>query len=278
MTHIPDMLTKIVDRVAGVAGVEAVVLGGSRARGTHTATSDVDLGIYYSGTLDVAHLARVAAEIDDSHRENLVTAIGGWGPWINGGGWLTVQQVPVDFLYRDLNKLTQIISDCRAGRIEVAYQPGHPHAFTSAIYFSELALCQSLWDPHSTLAGLKTATQPYPAGLKRAILNTFWWEVDFSLKNAHKSISRGDVAYAAGCCFRGVACLAQTLFALNEQYYMNEKGAVALAAGFPMAPARFAERVALAFTQLEGSAPALSAGIETLELLAAECAPWVAQA
>jgi hypothetical protein len=84
----------------------------------------------------------------------------------------------------------------------------------------------------------KERAQPYPPRLKRAIVDAFWWEVDFSLKNAHKSSSRGgardgDVAYAAGCCFRAVACLAQTLFAINEQCWMNEKGAVALVAGFP---------------------------------------------
>ena len=149
-----NQITEIVDRLKTVPGVEAVVLGGSRARGSHTDTSDIDIGLYYfpAAPLDLAELDRTASEIDDAHRLNLVTGIGGWGPWINGGGWLTVNQTPVDLLYRDLDRVSQIISACQNGRIEIAYQPGHPHAFTSAIYLSEIALCQTLWDPHGTVA------------------------------------------------------------------------------------------------------------------------------
>jgi hypothetical protein len=138
-----------------------------------------------------------------------------------------------------------------------------------------VALCQPLWDPQGTIARLKALAQPYPAGLKRAIVTAFWWEVDFALKNAHKSASRGDVAYAAGCCFRAVACLAQTLFALNEQYWMNEKGAVALAAGFSLAPVNFQERVAHAFDLLNHEPQAIAAALAILEELMEECRPWM---
>ncbi len=41
-----DLLMGIVSELGQVPGVEAVVLGGSRARGTHTLESDVDLGLY----------------------------------------------------------------------------------------------------------------------------------------------------------------------------------------------------------------------------------------
>ncbi len=40
------LIQKIVDEVKGVKGVSAIVLGGSRARGTNTPSSDIDLGIY----------------------------------------------------------------------------------------------------------------------------------------------------------------------------------------------------------------------------------------
>ena len=38
-----------------------------------------------------------------------------------------------------------------------------------------------------------------------------------------------------GCAFRAIACLCQTLFALNGVYLLNEKGAVAAADGFALA-------------------------------------------
>jgi len=256
------------------------VLGGSRARGTHTESSDIDLGIYYAPSLplDLAELTRVAVRLDDEHRPDLVTAPGGWGPWINGGGWLKVRSLPVDFIYRDLDKVERVISDCCAGRIEIAYQPGHPHSFVSSIYLAEVALCQPLWDPRGTLARLKDRVTPYPPRLKQAILDAFWWEADFSLGIAQKSVSRGDVAYAAGCCFRCVACLLQTLFAVNEQYWMNEKGAVALTADFPLVPHNFRERVEWAFERLSAEGDSIADALATLRSLLDECEKLVEEA
>lgn len=266
---VPELISTITHRLRTIAGIEAIVLGGSRARGTHTSTSDIDVGIYYhrQASLDLTSLSQIATELDDAHRSGLITEIGGWGPWINGGGWLTVHTLPVDFLYRDLTKVSQIISDCLHGTIEIAYQPGHPHAFASYMYMSEIAACQPLWDPHSVIANLKAQTHPYPPQLKQALIDTFFWEADFSLKVAQKSVSRGDVVYAAGCCFRCVACLTHTLFALNEQYWMNEKGAVSLVSTFWLCPEQFKERVALAFRQLEATPEAIAAAIETLHQL-----------
>lgn len=268
-----EIITQVVERLKNITGIEALVLGGSRARGTHTASSDIDLGLYYwpGAPIDLAALEQAALELDDEHRPNLVTGFGGWGPWINGGGWLQVQHVPVDFLYRDLDKVSQVIEGCCCGQFEMVYQPGHPNGFPSYIYLSEMALCQPLWDPHGTLAGLKEKVLPYPAALKQAVISRFWWEADFSLKVGLKSKSRGDVAYAAGCCFRSVMCLTQSLFALNEQYWMNEKGAVALADGFKLAPTGLKLRVDRAFEQLNNSTEGISAGIGTLQELVDEC-------
>jgi hypothetical protein len=38
-----------------------------------------------------------------------LTAIGDWGPWINGGAWLTVEGKRVDLLYRELDKVRSVI-------------------------------------------------------------------------------------------------------------------------------------------------------------------------
>jgi predicted nucleotidyltransferase len=272
-----DLITNIVVQLKTVPGIDAVVLGGSRARGTHTDTSDVDLGIYYrpSTPLDLSALGKVATEIDDEHRADVVTGIGGWGPWINGGGWLKVNGTPVDFLYRDLDKVEGIIKDCREGRIEKVYQPGHPFAFISSIYLAEVALCQPLWDPHKAVANLKVQVIPYPSGLKNAVIDSFWWEVDFSLGIAKKSIARSDVTYAAGCCFRAVNCLLQVLFAVNGQYWMNEKGALAIADGFEKSPARLRDRVEEVFGRLNKSGESIAGAINLLQDLAGECEMWV---
>ena len=41
-------LDRLVSALAEVPGVAAIVLGGSRARGTDQANSDYDLGLYFS--------------------------------------------------------------------------------------------------------------------------------------------------------------------------------------------------------------------------------------
>lgn len=270
------LINAIASALKQVAGVSAVVLGGSRARGTQTATSDVDLGIYYhpDRPLDLVALNRVAAQFDDERRPQLLTPIGGWGPWINGGGWLTVRSVAVDFLYRDLSKVAAVIAACHQGQVEMVYQPGHPHGFVSSIYMGEVAVCRPVWEAdRGELSALKARTTPYPAALKRALIDKFGWEIDFSLSIARKSIARGDVVYAAGCCFRAAACLLQTLFALNEQYWLNEKGAVALAETFTRRPVDFRRRIESAFALLAENGPAIAAGIDLLAGLRDELAP-----
>jgi predicted nucleotidyltransferase len=260
------LIHQIAEQISRVEGVCAVVLGGSRARGTQTPTSDIDLGIYYQPDLplDLAALTRLAQELDDSHRPDLLTATSGWGPWINGGGWLSVESIPVDFLYRDLGKVTAVINACHAGQVEMFYQPGHPHGFASSIYMAEIAVCQPLQDRQGKIAALKASTWPYPPALKKALVEKFAWEAGFALGTAGKSVKRGDVAYVAGCCFRSVMCMLQVIFALNGQYWLNEKGAVTLADSFSLRPSDLKNRIESAFGNLQADPESLATATHIL--------------
>src|SRR5690606_16582965 len=142
----------------------------------------------------------------------------------------------VDCLYRDLDQVTAVMERCLAGHIEMGYRPGHPHGWVSAIYLAETALCRRQWEAAGDDNALQARTRPYPARLQAALIEKFAWEIGFALLTARKGQARGDVAYVAGCAFRAVACLLQVLFALNEQYWLNEKGALALAEGFALRP------------------------------------------
>ncbi len=267
--EIQALIDALVDRIKRVEGVEAIVLGGSRARGMHTPKSDVDLCIYYrpDHPLDLNALDRLAADFDDRHCSGLLTPIGGWGPWINGGGWLMVHGQAVDFLYRDLYRVGATIEACLAGRVDMVYQPGHPHGFVSSIYLAEVALCLPLWDANGRISALKLQARPFPRALQNALIKKFTWEIDFSLDIARKSIERSDVAYAAGCCFRSVACILQVLFAINEQYWLNEKGAVALANTFPIRPPLLRSRIEEAFASLAADGDSIARVIAGLEEL-----------
>lgn len=265
-----SLIDEIVAQIRTVQGVRAIVLGGSRARGTHTSTSDIDLGIYYDSDepIDLQALNAVATLLDDSHHPDLLTPFGGWGPWINGGGWLTIQNIPVDFIYRDLKKVTHIINECLSGQVETVYQPGHPFGFLSSIYMAEIAVCQPLWQSQNQVSKIQALTQPYPSELQRALIGRFAWEISFALATAKKGVARVDVTYVSGCAFRSVMCMCQVLFALNHQYWLNEKGAVAFAETFAMRPENWQARVEQSFQHLTADQTELEEGIHLLASLA----------
>jgi hypothetical protein len=264
------LLSRLVAALAPVPGIEAIALGGSRARGTATASSDYDIGLYYRGRrpIDIAALSTVAASLDDRGAKAEVTPLGGWGPWIDGGGWLRIDGIHVDLLYRDLDRVTTAIDDAQAGRVEPHYQPGHPHAFLPTSYVGEVAYARALHDPNGSLTVLRARTTSYPPALAAALRRRFEWEATFALANARKSLDRDDVSYLAGCAFRAIASLCQTLFALNGVWLLNEKGAVAAVDGFARKPADFSRRVARLYADLGSGASA--AALDNLEALLVE--------
>ena len=153
-------------------GVAAVELGGSRARGTATETSDYDLGLYFrrGHPLDTEALLRAVRPLVDHPETAAVTPIGEWGPWIVGGDWLRVANQKVDILYRQIETVDEVITDASTGRISMHYQPGHPHGFCSAHWMGEVALRRPLHDADRAVAELKARTEPYPQTLADALL------------------------------------------------------------------------------------------------------------
>ena len=275
------LLEKIVAALTPVEGVRAVVLGGSRGHGVHHAASDYDIGLYYEGTLDIAGLERAAQALNDAGVSRsyqgaaphpLVTEIGGWGPWVNGGGWLTVDGEPVDILYRDLARVRSVIAEARAGRFECAYQNGHPHGFVSTIYAGEIATCRTLRDPHGAVAAAKAELDPYPETLRAATIARFTGEARFFLAIAQKAAGKGDVTYVAGCAYRAAACLLQVVFATNRQWLLNEKGALALASKFAVTSKDLRLNLEAAFAELAAGPQGLISALGAIGELVDEAA------
>ncbi len=79
-----------------------------------------------------------------------------------------------------------------------------------------------------------------------------------------------DVFYVSGCLFRGIACLTQVLFALNERYFINEKGSIQTADSFAIGPSGFSEKVREIMGNTGKNADELFANIRKLELLIEE--------
>ncbi len=263
---------RIAARLGRIPGVAAVALGGSWARGEAHPDSDLDLGIYYDPKHPPAlgALRALAEELDDRHKPDLLTDVGGWGPWINGGGWLVVEGQRMDWIYRDLALVERVIDECRAGKTRCYFQPGHPHGFHTHIYMGEVHYCLPLVDPHGILAGLKTLTARYPHPLKRALIDTYLWQAGFALDISRKSAIRGDVFHVSGALFQCAAALVQVVFALNECYCINEKGAIQTTEKLARCPAAFAETVRDVLAHPGKSQEELRASIERLARLVAD--------
>ena len=110
-------------------------------------------------------------------------------------------------------------------------------------------------------------TADYPTPLQHALVERFLWEAGFALDTCRKPAQRGDNFYVSGCLFRCVACLVQVLFALNERYFVNEKGSVKATSSFALRPDEFEEAVSSVLAA-PGEDPArLRASVRRLEEL-----------
>ncbi|MFI1398248.1 nucleotidyltransferase domain-containing protein [Streptomyces sp. NPDC020681] len=240
-------------QLMGVPGVRAVALGGSRARGTHRPDSDWDLGVYYRGPVDVAGLSSLARELTGADVE--VAGPGGWGAWVDGGAWLSVDGMRIDWILRDLDRVERVWADCRAGRYETGVQPGHPLGFWSPAYAGEVALCVVLADAEGELTALRAAAQQYPEPLRRALIDASW-EADFSVTAASKSAATGDALHVSLCLSRAFGILTQSLHAHHRVWCVNEKGALASACRLRDTPVDFRARVESALRSLTPGAVA----------------------
>jgi hypothetical protein len=262
-------LRELAADLARIPGVTGVLLGGSRARGTHREDSDTDLGLYYRGPLDVAALGALARDVAGPAAQ--VTAPGDWGPWVDGGGWLTVDGAAVDWIYRDLDRVAQAYADACQGRYSFHPQAGHPLGVPDFAYAGEVALGVILADTDGELAALQERARVFPEALRDSLVAALW-EADFLVGVARKAAPRGDSAYLAGCLFRLVGVCVHALHGAAGRWLINEKGAVAAAAALPGAPARFAERVDALFAAVDGVPAHLTIALDTAADLVVETA------
>ena len=241
---VETLMREIAEKVASCDFVKGVVLGGSRATGTAHRNSDLDIGIYYEKEkIDFRVLNAIARELDDTHRENLICEEGGWGNWVNCGGWLTIKGVPVDLILRDIRRVKLAIKQTNRGEISVHYQPGHPHAYLNVMYRGELALSRLLLTDSQEFADLKQQAEFYPETLRKSLISFFLFESGFSCELAEHYGKDGDLYYLVGHLFRSVSSLNQVLFALNRTYCLNEKKALLRLKELKMTPPDYCERV-----------------------------------
>jgi hypothetical protein len=238
-------LDQILAELQTVDGLVAVVLGGSWAAGRQRPDSDVDLGLLYRADrpLDVGGVKRIAERLNDAP-DPVVTPLGGWGQWVNGGSWLTIQGFRTDFLYRDLDFMTETIDAClTGGRARPDYWQQAPYGFFPQIYCAEARIWRPLYDPETVIAPLKQMVAVYPEAVKRRQLSGWLWGAGFTLKGVKHAPERGEAYLTTGYLTRSATEMIQALYALNETWFMNDKYIYRDVAEFRIAPPDFMARI-----------------------------------
>jgi predicted nucleotidyltransferase len=251
-----ELVTSLAHRLGAIRGIQAVVLGGSYARGCARPGSDIDLYLYYldADPISIQSLRDLAESVNDTPGP-VVTDLHGWGPWVNGGAWLTIGGQRVDFVYRDLDHLERVIGDAYAGRYEF-YSALPPFGFFSGVYLGELAVAVPLLDPEGRIGLLKRRIADYPERLRCAVVQDYLWAAELSLTAfAPKFAGRAGAYGTAACLSRVVHQLLLALFALNRKYLLDDKMALAEVAEFKRAPREFGHRVQQTLAHL-GTSPA----------------------
>lgn len=258
-----ELLNRLVDQLRAVAGIAAVVLGGSYAAGRERPGSDLDIGLYYheSAPFAIADIRQIARSLDGSAT---VTDFYGWGAWVNGGAWIQTPAGKVDFLYRNLDQVQRTIDDAHAGIGHHDYDQQPTHGFYSVIYLAETQICLPLYDPSGYIAALKAQVAIYPPRLKQRIIADSLWAAEFALLFARDYAAQGDVYNTAGCLSRIAANLTQALFALNETYFIRDKQVMATIAAFPILPAGYTQQIEQILAAPGDSAASLARTVEQM--------------
>jgi hypothetical protein len=96
------------------------------------------------------------------------------------------------------------------------------------------------------------------------------FDAEFELSIAAKPAARGDVMYVAGCLFRAAGFMTLVLYALNREFFLNEKGAFADSRRFTIKPPRFHDTVARILGNIGHTPAELSASVDGFHSLVNE--------
>ncbi|RVU22195.1 nucleotidyltransferase domain-containing protein [Streptomyces antnestii] len=206
-------LDHVAERLAGLPGVRAVALGGSRAQGTQRPHSDWDFAVYYRGrgTFEPGDLRGVGWEGE-------VSEIGGWGGGVfNGGAWLTVDGRRADVHYRDLDVVERELAEAERGRVHWEPLMFHLAGIPTYLVVAELAVNQ-------VLRGTLPRPGRYPDALREAAPEMWWGRASGALHYAKaNNAPRGGRTEVYGAVSVAAMSAAHAVLAARGEWVTNEK-------------------------------------------------------
>lgn len=206
----PIFLDYVADHLAGLPGVSAVSLGGSRASGTHTASSDWDFALYYRDRFDPEDLRTLGWK-------GTVSEVGGWGGGVfNGGAWLEIDGRRVDVHYRDLTVIEHELAEAREGRFHIEPLMFHLAGIPSYLIVAELAV-------NHVLRG-DMVRPDFPPPLRESAPPVWIDRARMTLGYARTAyVEGGKVTEVAGALATAAAMTGHAVLAARGEWITNEK-------------------------------------------------------
>lgn len=254
-----------------------VALGGSHAKGSGDAHSDVDVYLFADAVVPAARRREIVVEALGPASEAV-----SWGaddPWVQGGTDFVHRGVKVECWLRSAREVERALQASLRGELRREIAVWAVMGFFDHVVLADVRSMRVVDDPDGTLARWKDAVREYPEALRRAILGRFAREAAFWPGNVHyrTAVARGDVIYAAAIVQQVAQALVQGVFALNREPFPGEKRLARALDTLRLRPEAFAARleallwpaVAPDPERLEAQRRALAALVDEVDALVA---------
>jgi predicted nucleotidyltransferase len=207
--------------------VQAVLLGGSAARGFADRYSDIELGVMWNGAPTDAERIQVIEQAD-GFDWNLDTYNAAADVWIED---YTVHGVTIDVVHRTTESTQRLISDVVQRHDITPFKQVLVAAIRDAVPFHGIEIVQR-WQKE---------LQPYPDALMVSMVDHYlqfnpWWSVEVFAE-------RGEFVLVPQILCVASDRLVAGLTAINRLYYPGSKWLLNLLASLSLAPPQFAERL-----------------------------------
>jgi hypothetical protein len=199
----------VAEVVLAMPRAEAVMLGGSRARGDHRPDSDWDFAVYYRGAVTASYFEGLGWP-------GTVFRGGEWGQVMYGGAHFDLDGRHFDVHYRNLDVVNHWSHEAEEGRFGVHWLGFHIAGIPTYMLRGELATGR-------VLAGNIERPTGYPDALRIAAPD--WWRgaATHELGYASYWASDANAVSLAGSLARATLETAHGRLAARGQWALNEK-------------------------------------------------------
>ena len=216
-TIVQSATQPIIQSLANIDEVVAILCMGSHAFGTADAYSDIDLYVICDPQIIPSSTRQTVLEQTDGVSAlQIQPESAGWdSQWAPQSDKLILEQLPIDISYNTKTWLTTVVHKVTTqGAISIPELTFRPYTMLGL-----LGNAISLYDPQGFIESLVTELYPYPPILKQNILAEFMPRLEDSLAELQNFVLR-DIDNSAFLFHLSRLCdaLTSVLYAINEVY------------------------------------------------------------